>query len=723
MAKEIDIRKLRTSWTKYDSVKVIEATASRELLEYVQGEKKIDQPILKSFLGVKELDEGIPQYWNEIQKHPRQLRLFALLASLFTHHNNIRNFADHYAKGKMIGVYMTDESKVGTNIRSALVEAGAASFEYRREKEVPYDLSPLFENGEVGKLFKKVIQERLSRIGVSDEDLNSPKFYRICAGYNFHKAVSLSRKLFESWLEGEAITESHIHFEYSFKQLKVFQEIQVTKVNQWLNDWDDIDFKSPMRRKPDPYFIIFKIDARLLKRLSDVHRRKPDRARVDDPYVQRKHNETRTEEIKKYIEGGFPWSTIKKDEQGSPENIKLKMPGILPTAIIANIIGEGEKRGNSTIKKSDLITIKNSDKDFPSIVLPEKVFDDNWNPDVKPIEIIDGQHRLWAFDENEPVSGNYEVPVVAYFNLDRTWQAYLFYTINIKPVKINTSLGYDLYPLLRTQEWLERSKDGLLAYRENRAQEIVEVLWRHDSSPWQHRINMIGESGGPTMSQAAFIRSLTVSFFKSVRSNKSSGGLFGDILNEKNNQIVYWNRAQQAAFFIVFWDAIATSIKDCQNEWARKLRQESPDKEDTNNLAFTSKNSLLARDQGVRGLSMFANDFFFTMANSPEWDFNSDDFLWRDEIDDRLMDDDRVQIALEKFTNNIRFGKMLAAFGKQVCEFDWRTTSAIFESDEEKNNQMKFKGGSGYGEIYQDLYAIFLHSDNPDVLKITQQLK
>ncbi|MBS1554964.1 MAG: DGQHR domain-containing protein [Bacteroidetes bacterium] len=714
MAKEGDIRKLKTSWTKYDAVQVINVITNKELPDYLSRAKKIDQPVLKSVLGIQNLSDPLPAYWHEVEKHPRQLRLFALVAAIFTHYSNIRKFAEKYSKGKMKGVFITEDGKVGTNMRSALVESGAASKEYRREKEVPYDLSPLFEAGEVGKLFRALLQERLERVGFEKTDLEGQKFYKICFNYEFHKALGLTKNLFQSWLDGSDINEAKFQTEYSFNQLRIFSEIKAIKINQWLNDWDDVDFKSPMRRKPEPYYLLFKIDARLLKRISDVHRRKPDRARAEDSFVQRSKNENRTEEIKKYIEGGFPWSTIKKEEQRSPENERLKMPGMLPTAIIANIIGEGEKRGLNQIKNNDLIKVVGVDDDSPRIIIPDKVFDDNWNPDVKPIEIIDGQHRLWAFDENEPISGNYELPVVAFYNLDRTWQAYLFYTINIKPVKINTSLGYDLYPLLRTQEWLERSKEGLLAYRENRAQEIVEVLWRSSNSPWKDRINMLGESGGPTMSQAAFIRALTSTFFKNVRS--SNGGLFGDVLTDKNNQVVSWNRAQQGAFIILLWQDIAEAAKNCTEKWAEKLKDvTNVELSIQDNLPFTSKNSMLTRDQGVRGISMFANDFFYQVANSDEWDFNI--FEWNDDIDENLLSEQNIQTALEQFRGNSDLTTLVGSFANELMRFDWRTTSAQFDSEEERNNQMRFKGSSGYSEIAKDLLRIFYDSSNSELKK------
>lgn len=706
-----DLKRLKSSWTKYDAVQVIDIIANGEIELYINKLKSINIPTLKALLGIKGLTDPLPSYWIEIKKYPRQLRLFALLADIFTHYQNIKWFAES-STGKMKGIFHT-EGKHGTNLRSALVESGASSKEYRRETEVPYDFSILFENGEVGKLFKQLLIDRLISVGFDSNILHSEKFYSICNGYELFKTLSLSKPLFKKWLEGTNIDSLEIQSEYSFEQLKIFKEIKALKVNQWLNDWDDIDFKKAMRQKPDPFFFIFKIDARLLKRISDVHRRKSDKPRADDLHVQRNQNESRTEEIKKYIEGGFPWSTIKREDQRSPENEHLKMPGILATSIIANILGEDQIRGSKKIKKSDLILIKNIEEDIPTIVIPEKAFAESWDPDVKPLEIIDGQHRLWAFDENEPISGNYELPVVAYYNLDRTWQAYLFYTINIKPVKINTSLGYDLYPLLRTQEWLEKSKDGLLAYRENRSQEIVEVLWHYPNSPWKDRINMLGESGGPTMSQAAFIRTLTNTFFKNRK------GLFGDTLSEKDSQVVFWNRAQQAAFIILLWDNIAEAVKYCTLEWCIKLREES---ESLNNLdaAFISKNSLLARDQGVRGTSMFANDFFYEAANSREWDFNK--FQWDEDIDETLIDDTNIEKALLMFKDDHEFANLIKSFSVGISQFDWRTTSAIFNTEEERNNQMRFKGSSGYSEIYKDLKAIFINNIDTNLQNITSKL-
>ena len=78
---------------------------------------------------------------------------------------------------------------------------------------------------------------------------------------------------------------------------------------------------------------------------------------------------------------------------------------------------------------------------------------------------------------------------------------------------------------------------------------------------------------------------------------------------------------------------IALAANRCNEDWANKLRTELLEQEE--NAPFTSKNSMLARDQGVRGISMFANDFFYQAANSSEWDFNK--FIWEEDLDELLL--------------------------------------------------------------------------------------
>jgi hypothetical protein len=87
--------------------------------------------------------------------------------------------------------------------------------------------------------------------------------------------------------------------------------------------------------------------------------------------------------------------------------------------------------------------------------MPKTFTGGDWEPEtIFPLEVIDGQHRLWAFEDFDP-GEDFELPVVAFFGLDRSWQAYIFWSVNITPKKINRSLAFDLYPLLRQEDWLD----------------------------------------------------------------------------------------------------------------------------------------------------------------------------------------------------------------------------------------------------------------------------
>ena len=212
MAVHIDFSKLRTSWTKYEIVQVLDVVDSIETIEiYKRKEAKIDEPILRSFLGIKSLNDEIPSYWIDIQKFPTEYKIFSLLALIFTHGGVVQDFATKYSTGDMKGVFIANNSKDKqlTNIRSALVTSKATEPTFRREVNVPYDFSVAFYNPEVGKLFKLVLQERISRL--TDETLSNDDFYQICNDNNFYKALSLTQSQFQNWLEGHSFEASYIN--------------------------------------------------------------------------------------------------------------------------------------------------------------------------------------------------------------------------------------------------------------------------------------------------------------------------------------------------------------------------------------------------------------------------------------------------------------------------------------------------------------------------------
>lgn len=220
MSKKVDFSGLKTSWTKYDIVQVMEVIYNIQTIEkFKNKEAGIDEPILRSFLGIKSLDDPIPDYWIQIQNYPNEKSLFALFATIFTHGEIVNEFASKYASENMKGVFKIEPGKQYTNIRSALIESGAAEPIYRRTPEVPYDFTPIFQKPEVGKLFKQVLLERISRLTTAE--LNNEEFYEICLSNNVHKALSISEEQLKFWLEGSPVIE------YSFVENGFIERVEI----------------------------------------------------------------------------------------------------------------------------------------------------------------------------------------------------------------------------------------------------------------------------------------------------------------------------------------------------------------------------------------------------------------------------------------------------------------------------------------------------------------
>lgn len=200
--KVLDLSKLKTSWTKYDIVQVLDVVYSIDTIKkYLKGEASINEPILKSFLGINSLSDPIPSYWIDIQKYSdKEKKLFALAALLFTHYEVMYQFAHSYSKGNMKGMAIITKDKASTNLRSALVSSGASDPSNRRQSEVPYDFTPLISNYNIGPLFKQVLLQRIEVCGL--KDLDDDIFYSLCYEYHFPEVLSLTTDQFHDWLEG-----------------------------------------------------------------------------------------------------------------------------------------------------------------------------------------------------------------------------------------------------------------------------------------------------------------------------------------------------------------------------------------------------------------------------------------------------------------------------------------------------------------------------------------
>jgi len=470
-------------------------------------------------------------------------------------------------------------------------------------------------------------------------------------------------------------------------------EIPLLPVRQWLAAWDDVRFdEAQHRRRPPELFYVASMKASMLRALCDVRRRSVDGegSRQNDLNIQRRHNEARSLEIAEFVQHGFPWSALSVGDRKSGKYQDLKKPGWLPTAIVVNVLAAGDIRENGAVASEDLVEVTAHDGSHRMSV-PSTSPD--WVPKkTAPIEVIDGQHRLWAFDGSE---SDFELPVVIFHGLDISWQAYLFYVINIKPAKINTSLGFDLYPLLRTEDWLEHA-GGPTIYRESRAQELTEALWSFPESPWYRRIDMLGDGGRRQVSQAAWIKTLLSTFVKKWESTRSPiGGLYGAPAGE-DAAVLPWNRAQQSAFLIEAWIQFAEALSGARHEWAQSLRDAQPG--ESADPAFDGPTTLPNTDQGVRAFLAVVNDMVFVLSDElklREWP--PGDFF-----------EGTSEIGIRESLRTLR-ALPVAAFLRDIAEalasYDWRTYGAPDLPEVTRSAKARFRGSTGYRELRQDVLS------------------
>lgn len=422
----------------------------------------------------------------------------------------------------------------------------------------------------------------------------------------------------------------------------------------------------------------------------------------------------------------------------SGEVRSLRMPGWLPTAIIANVLSPKDQRGpqQSRVPSKDLIRIAdNDDSSTATISIPENCLSSNWQPVVHPIEIIDGQHRLWALEEpDEPYPlwsdqlrdhlSNIEIPVVAFHGLDRTWQAYLFYTINQLPKKVDPSLVFDLYPLLREQEWLERF-EGPEVYRQSRAQDLTIMMWSHPDSPWRDRIIRLGGRERGKVTQASFIRSLIASFIKSYDSSRGVGGLFG--ASKGTHELTLdWSREQQAAFLIMIWQQLRTGVVQSEADWAAQLRKRArssgiTDKDDLAEIPFSGADSLLASDQGCRAYQAIMNDVFRLANDDRSQELHLQSYRWerRPRHNDEAAVSDALSVLSKQLPNAVKLARAVA---DSLGEFDWRASSAVARNDPQYDRQATYRGSSGYKTLRQNALEHLRGNAKPFISRTAERL-
>lgn len=480
-------------------------------------------------------------------------------------------------------------------------------------------------------------------------------------------------------------------------------EYPAIKIDQWQNHWDEVLWDpTKYRRQPNKFFYTLSMSAKDLIKLSNVYERNTDNSdtRSGDIGIQRMHNKNRSNKIKEFVKYGYPFCEF--NDAVRHERNQMKKPGWLPTGIVVNIIQSPKKAGSVSLSVDEVDRVVIEDHQnhpmMATLKMPQEYCTntENWKAkNLNPIEIIDGQHRLFAFKTEDgkgciPEAEDFYFPVIAFIDLDISWQAYLFWSINVSPEKINASLAYDMYPLLRTEDWLEENPSVHKIYKEARAQEVVETLWSYNDSPWYKKINMLGERGSPFVKQTTWVRAITTNFFK-------EGGLFQAFPNKR---ILPWTRPQQAAFLIYFGNCLHKALEKLivsdNGSWPHQLE---------NNIelipnsilekAWSGDKSLLNMDSGINALCMvinnyFCNDLKFEMLNS---------WLQEEEFEDSLSNINHVLSLLNNSTvlyDDKSLKMHIENLATKLASFDWRSAKAENLTPDQIMQRKTYRGTGGY---------------------------
>ena len=270
----------------------------------------------------------------------------------------------------------------------------------------------------------------------------------------------------------------------------------------------------------------------------------------------------------------------------------------------------------------------------------------------------------------------------------------------------------------RTEDWLEKF-EGHSIYRETRAQELTEALWAIPESPWNQRINMLGEPGlkEAMVSQAAWIRSLMATFVKTWEGRGITiGGLFGAQLG-KHEEVLAWSRAQQAAFLIFMGRCVREAIQDCKERWAKSLRElptQGKGGKSKEDAAFYGPYTLLSTDQGIRGLLYVTNDLCYVRAKELKLQ------NWMSDTDAGASDEDAVRAALNSMKAQ-PIANFLEEIAKGLSSYDWRTSSFPDLTETERIRKAALRGSGGYKELRQDLLKR-LATEGRDVGKAAKEV-
>ncbi|MDD5022434.1 MAG: DGQHR domain-containing protein [Endomicrobiaceae bacterium] len=160
-------------------------------------------------------------------------------------------------------------------------------------------------------------------------------------------------------------------------------------------------------------------------------------------------------------------------------------------------------------------------------------------------KIIDGQHRLMAFEE-QSVAASFDLLVVFFLDVDLSDQAYIFSIINTTQSKLDPSLVQDLSELsdITTPEKIVHS--------------IAKIFNKRNDSPWYKMIKLLGKkdisSSNAIISQYSFNRSILNYMY-----DKNNTAEIRNILKESKNKRINLNKLDINKNKFIFWDFYVNS--------------------------------------------------------------------------------------------------------------------------------------------------------------------
>lgn len=201
MKTQFDYSKVKVSWTKYDIVHITDLMESKETFtQFYEGHGGINIPILRAFVGVKDLSDPIPRFWDAVFTWDKIDRLyFAVFLFSYTSAPIVERMIIPSMLSPLRGELKVTKAKESTNWRSLLVESGLAQATERRKSTVHFDGSRLLNYADIGVTFKQAL-ENFIQLYSSDYEAN--EFYPISFQNNFHAILGMTEEQFQDWLEG-----------------------------------------------------------------------------------------------------------------------------------------------------------------------------------------------------------------------------------------------------------------------------------------------------------------------------------------------------------------------------------------------------------------------------------------------------------------------------------------------------------------------------------------